>query len=100
MNTIYTLLRAACERPGMFDAEASLRPLQDMCHGYSVALQNHGIDEPGVNFNRRFGDFLFRRFGWSTSCGWADAIGSNVRPGATPIATLKSLLNEFEAGDA
>jgi hypothetical protein len=99
-KTIIDLLRAACERPGMFTADGSLEPLETMCGGYEVALNNHGIDEVGREFNARFREFLLNEYGWSTAQGWALAIHRHTRSEAGRFKKLASLLNEFEKSDA
>jgi hypothetical protein len=74
MHTIDDFLQKVRSRPSMFTVDLSLITIEDMLHGYSAALQAHGIDEPGRDFNHHFADFVYDKLGWSMSNGWARAI--------------------------
>ena len=53
------LLQSVQRRPGMYVREVDpLGELETMCHGYSTALNAHGIKEFGADFNSRFCQFL------------------------------------------
>jgi hypothetical protein len=97
MSDIYEFLRDVRERPGMYVLDYSLEPLQSMCHGYSVALEAHGIHELGVDFNRRFSDFVYEQRGWSMSIGWADGIRRHAKSNEEAFQTFFALLELFRA---
>ena len=84
MKPFVELLLQIEKRPGMFglvnggEEEEEFQRLEFMFHGYQNALKTHGVTVDFQDFNSKFGDFLFRKEGWSTSCGWAAAICSNV----------------------
>jgi hypothetical protein len=54
--------------------EGRLDNLEMLLHGYAIAVVAHGVNDPGGEFLRAFGDYLRDRFGWSMSCGAIDAI--------------------------
>jgi hypothetical protein len=99
---LYDFLQEARERPSMFVRDWSLDELFSMCHGYSVALNTHGIVEFGSGFNRRFGDWLNRRFNWSTNMGWAWTIRNRSESAEAAFRQFFWLLDKFrneETGD-
>ena len=79
---IFEYLAKIKARPGMYvggDAEVrDLSQLETLLYGYLGALHEHGIIEEVDDFMRSFGDFIYRRTGWSTACGVASAITSNT----------------------
>ncbi|MCP3139186.1 hypothetical protein [Pyxidicoccus xibeiensis] len=80
MMSIFDLLEEVRRRPGMYVAgdesqgALRLRSLEQLIHGYSLALRQHGIQESVVEFARDFGEFLWETRGWSTSSGFAAAV--------------------------
>lgn len=80
MATVFELLRAVQQRPAMYlGAEEAGRPqqlrnLEVMLYGYSEALHQHQLEEPGRDFVRGFGEYLRSRFGWSMSVGPVEAV--------------------------
>lgn len=74
IRSLYDWLAEARARPGMFVHGRSLAELESQCLGWSAAVDAHGIDDPGRDFNRRFRDWLRTTQGLSAARGWADAI--------------------------
>jgi hypothetical protein len=78
--TVFNVLREIETRPGMFiglDSQhraAQLRALEALLHGYSLALSENGVDEPGIDFLRGLAAYMAAQ-GWKVG-----AIG--------PIATI------------
>jgi hypothetical protein len=94
---LYDFLCRVRQRPGMFVPGWSLRMLELICHGYSVALLTHGITEFGTQFNQKFGDFLLRRYDWSTCSGWAKAIRRNCDSDEEAFRRFFELLEQYRA---
>lgn len=101
MADIFGLLADVRKRPGMYlggdDAHrlVQLRNLELWLLGYSNALANHGIQEPGVHFLRDFGEHLRHTRGWSTSCGPIDAIVRGTSDESEAWDMLWKLIDEF-----
>ncbi|WP_240359444.1 hypothetical protein [Pyxidicoccus trucidator] len=78
--SIFDLLEEVRRRPSMYvDGDESqgalrLRSLEQLIHGYSLALRQHGIQESVVDFPRDFGAFLWETREWSASAGIAAAV--------------------------
>jgi hypothetical protein len=89
------IIEQARLRPSMF--AKSLDHLEAICHGYSVALSVHDIDEFGRNFNQRFGEYLYRRFRWSMCKGWAFAIESRTQSIEKAFERFFKLVDQFES---
>ena len=99
VRTLEDFLDAVRARPGMFVGEDySLARLEDMLHGYSVALHAHDIEDFGRDFNRRFSAFVHEKLDWSTSCGWADAIATNCVSSKAAFDRFFMLVDEFRRG--
>jgi hypothetical protein len=82
-------------RPGMYLAETStpLEELQTLVHGYTAALQVHGVVE-SVPAMVHFSTWLRHKTTWSTSCGWAHAIAGHTRQDSA-LATFFTFIAEF-----
>ena len=96
MASLFDLLESVCDRPGLFTASGRLTPLESMCHGYAIALQNSGVHEFGSEFNRRFCRYLESRHGYATEQGWAHAIEANLLPNEDPFDRLRALVQSFK----
>jgi len=100
---IFDFLEQIQQRPGMHlgeDREAWLKQLNNLScilYGYEVALSNHRISEPGVDFTWKFMSYLRDRFGWSTSCGPVGAIRDATSTEEEAWETFWRLLAEFRA---
>jgi hypothetical protein len=63
VRDLYDFLQRVRKRPGMYLRDKSLEDLDARCHGYSLALNAHAIQEFGTDFNELFSSYLFERFG-------------------------------------
>ncbi|ANN21588.1 hypothetical protein SD37_06175 [Amycolatopsis orientalis] len=82
----------------MWIRDGSLRALENILIGYSVALDVHGIDEKPVMWpDGPFAQWVQSRFGWSMSAGWAFAIQAHAE-GEEPLEVFFRLLDEYRAG--
>lgn len=87
MTSVFDLLDEIRQRPGMYvGGDASQRMLQlqnleTLLSGYTLALRQHQIQEPVVDFNREFGAYLRGTKGWSLSCGPVAAVLREAVPG-------------------
>lgn len=105
LSNLYDFLRAAKDRPRMYVNDYSLDELELFCHGYTVALDIHGIEEFGTDFNDRFTKFLFRQYGqgaddgWGTARGWACDIREHAQNNESAFNRFFELLEEFRQAD-
>ena len=96
MANLLNLLESAWSSPAMFAPDGRLAPIETMCHGYEVALQNSGVHEFGTDFNRRFCRYLESRHGYETGRGWAAAIEANLKPNEDAFERLRVLVQGFK----
>ena len=97
---IYDYLQQVKERPGMFVAEHSLEQLSMLLQGYEACLWSHDLEEEveGRPFHTSsFGEWLREEKGWSTSCGFAHAIGHEVSDPEEAMALFFTLLGAYRA---
>ncbi|MFP2926779.1 hypothetical protein ACLESO_16585 [Pyxidicoccus sp. 3LG] len=80
-------------RPSMYFA--TLRDLEMLLEGYSVATWVHSIDEGFTLDCRHFNTWLRFRRGWSTACGWADAVTRNSRSEEEAAQMFFALVEEY-----
>ena len=73
-RNVFDWLDGVRVRPGLYVGGGGLAELQTLLHGYNAALHTHGVVEDVPSMGRHFRDWLYRRTGWSCSCGWAYAI--------------------------
>lgn len=101
MPTAFTLLNEIRQQPEMYvggdsrDRTAQLRNLEILLNGYSLAVEMHGLDDPGRGFVRSFAAYLHRRFGWPIGLGPIVAILDGVRPGEDPWRRFWTLIDDF-----
>ena len=78
--SLFAILALVEMRPGMyvgfseFERGQQLRALDVLIGGYTLAIHQHGLQDPGFDAYAGFPDFLKGRFGWSMSCGPIAAI--------------------------
>jgi len=78
--SVFDILEAVRSRPAMYvggsdaDRAGQLRTLEVLLQGYAMAVNQHGLRDAVADFNRDFGSYLYRRFGWSMSTGPVAAI--------------------------
>jgi hypothetical protein len=96
-SDLHGMLQEVRKRPSMWVPDKSLADLETMVDGYSNALLAHGIEEIGSRFNVRFRDYLWTRFQWSMSIGWARAILARSRDADEAFDRFFVLLDEFHA---
>ncbi len=95
-QTVFELLDAARERPGMFGIDdQNLEPLELMIWGYQRALHTHGLDLDVPGFGQVFLCWVRLRRGWSMSRGWAHALARHARKGRTPAQLFFELVDEY-----
>ncbi|MEU0540442.1 hypothetical protein ABZ319_11260 [Nocardia sp. NPDC005978] len=83
-------------RPLMWVRGGSLRELETMLFGYSVALQMHSVSEEfAFGPNGPFCRWLFKEFRWGMACGWAWAIEDNLAEGETAMDSFFRLLDQY-----
>jgi hypothetical protein len=96
LANIFDVLDGVRERPSMYYGH-SLCLLEIYCHGYYTALSIHGLSEhdaPKVS-TFHFGEWLYRRFGWYHSCGWAQAIRRNLDSDEDAFDRFFQLIDEY-----
>ncbi len=83
--------------PGLWLPQGSLRVLENMLVGYSVALDVHGVDEEFAMWpSGPFAMWLQDRYGWGMALGWARAIEEHA-DGEEPLTVFFRLLDEYRA---
>jgi len=103
MPSIFQVLDAIRERPGMYlswsDSERAeqLRDLRKLLDGYAMAVHVHQLEEPVENFPRAFGDYLFKKFGWSGARGPIQAIRDHAASDEDAWTQFWKLVSAFKA---
>jgi hypothetical protein len=101
MASVFDLLDEVRARPALYlgsdDARraAQLQRLEQMLSGYTIALRQHGVREPVVDFLREFGDFLWTAKGLSASCGPAVAVVEAAQSEEAAWDLYWALVHEF-----
>jgi hypothetical protein len=99
MKTVFYLLEQIRHRPSMYTGgqtrRVQLQNIEQLLHGYAIALLNHDIDEPAKNFNREFGYYLERTRDWSTSCGPVAAVFDAIADDEAAWSKYWELVEEF-----
>jgi hypothetical protein len=94
---VYDVLEQIRLRPSMWIGQGSLRELETMLLGYSVALRVHQVEEPFVfSTPGPFTEWLYERYDWSTSTGWAAAVERHA-DGQEPLTVFFQLLDEYRS---
>lgn len=102
MPTVFTLLSEIRERPAMFvggdesDRGAQLRQLETLLYGYGLAVEAHGLEDPGRDFVKSFAVYVNKRFGWPTALGPIVAILDAASPSQDPWELFWKLVNDFK----
>ncbi|AUX43998.1 uncharacterized protein SOCE26_054550 [Sorangium cellulosum] len=103
MASVFDVLDEVRKRPGMYlggdesQRIAQLQNLEQLLHGYSLALRCHGIQEPVADFAREFGAYLWETRGWSASCGPVAAIREAAKSDGEAWELFWGLADEFRA---
>lgn len=95
-QNLYTLLQEIKKRPSMFVKNYSLDQVSDICFGYQTALKDNDVNEFGVDFTRKFSDFLSEKHGYGTSYGWAHALKTTAYSSEKSFKTFFKLLAEYK----
>ena len=80
MGTVFDLLKSIEQRPNVYlggtdaDRGVQLRRLEMLLLGYSHALNQHGIEEPGLGLLHELGAYLRKHSGWSMASGVIEAV--------------------------
>jgi hypothetical protein len=73
MPTVFDLLEEVRKRPELFvgmtsgHRGAQLRRMELLLSGYDLAVQRHGIEDPGKYFLRSFEQYIQKHLGWTDS---------------------------------
>ena len=94
-SSIFALLDNIRARPAMYLRGYSLRDLETLIWGYYAALREHGIVEDVPQMTRHFLFWLHRRTGWSTNCGWDDAIEARYPDTGRSFAAFFEFVDEY-----
>ena len=78
----------------MYLRDGSLRELETLVYGYYAGLSTHGLIELVPEMMSHFSTWLYRETEWSTSCGWAAAIVSNVND-ASPLDAFFDFVHRY-----
>lgn len=94
---LWHLLEQVRARPGMWCGPANrpLSTLQAMVFGYEAALADHHVQDDGRGLHRALQAYLLVRFGWSTACGWADAIRRHLRDSEDELGKFFGIVDEL-----
>ena len=98
MASVFDVLDEIRQRPGMYvgsDDSRRLQNLEQLLFGYSLALRQHHIQEPVVDFVRELGAYIWRTREWSASCGPAAAIRAACTSDQEAWETFWTLVDEF-----
>lgn len=98
-DTLFGLLAAVRERPGMYIGRKSLRDLAAWLGGYRFARAQAGLpplaDEPAFD---GFDSFVCEKYRWHDVGGWAAKIAYYHRDDADALDQFFALLDEYRAG--
>jgi hypothetical protein len=103
MASVFDLLDEIRKRPGMYVGHdeskraMQLRNLELLMAGYWMALYNHNIKEPVLDFNREFAHYLYETRGWSASCGPVAAIREATKNQKEAWELFWQLIDEFRS---
>ena len=101
MPDVFTLLDEIRRRPTMYvggdeqDRSGQLASIETLLYGYSLAVELHGIDDPGRDFVKAFATYLHDRFGWSTALGPAVAVIDGTAHDSDPLERCWLLIDDF-----
>jgi hypothetical protein len=103
MPSLFVILELVEKRPSMYvgfsDEErgAQLLGLEMLIAGYSLAVYQHRLNDPGWLAYASFPDYLQERFDWSMSCGPIRAIRDACGTDHEAWNRFWDLLREFRA---
>ncbi len=103
MASVFAVLEEISKRPGMYvggdetQRVLQLRNLEQLLCGYSLALRQHGIEEPVTDFIRQFGEYLLEKKRWSASCGPVVTIVEQAKSDGETWELFWTLVDEFRA---
>jgi hypothetical protein len=96
---LFELLALIEKRPEMYlggadgEIDRRLNHLELLLHGYNIAVRRH--HPPSEGFQRRFGEYLQGRFGWSMSRGPIRAIQDEADNDEDAWTLFWRLVDEF-----
>ena len=93
-SNVLDLLDEIERTPGMWMSRSGLTGIEDMLHGYYVALSIHGLDDGVPALNHDFREWIYAIHGWSMSSGWAYGL-EHVAKVPDPLRRFLSLAREF-----
>mgnify|MGYP004001577553 CR=1 len=91
---IFTLLDNIKKRPDMFIRNQSLKNLEILILGYYIGLSNHKIVEDVPEITDHFQTWIYHKYGWSTSAGWAHAIETHAKK-QKPLNLFFKIIDEY-----
>ena len=103
MPSVFDLLEDIRKRPEMFvgmtseDRGSQLRHIEMVLRGYGLAIDRHGIDEPGKDFLSAFDRYLREHRSWTaySGIGAIAAVQKHATSGEEAWKLFWELVDEF-----